>query len=315
MKLSIIIPVYNVEKYIRGTLNSIYAQHYSEEFFEVIIVDDGTPDNSMEIVNEFVSHQNLHVLRQENKGLSCARNAGLNMARGDYVWFVDSDDQIVDNSLSKISEIINNQESDVFAFDMICIKESDGTETVEEVLFNSKENYGKISRGVKLWKKAHICPAQRFLYRRGFLLKNNLTFYPKILHEDEEIAPRIFANAEKFLCLPISLYKYLIRDGGSIMSETYNQKSIDSSMQICENLKKYAKFESDVIKASVYYDAIFKILSATFEANNGVKKDLMNYIKHNKAHLKKEVSSSYFNSFRYYNSVGKTYKLFKLMII
>lgn len=103
MFLSIIIPIYKVENYICGTLESIYNQECAEDIFEVICINDGTPDGSMQIVGEFaLKHANLHIINQENQGLSCARNAGLRIAKGDYIWFVDSDDQVADGSIKHL---------------------------------------------------------------------------------------------------------------------------------------------------------------------------------------------------------------------
>ncbi len=105
MQLSIIIPVYKVEKYIRDTLQSIYRQQYDENLFEVIVINDGTPDDSMRIVAEFTNkHANLHIINQKNQGLSCARNAGLKIAQGEYVWFVDSDDTVTEESIVQVLE-------------------------------------------------------------------------------------------------------------------------------------------------------------------------------------------------------------------
>ena len=88
MLLSIIIPVYNVEHYIKTTLQSVFNQNIDETSYEVIVINDGTPDNSMSIVTEFSKkHKNLSIISQDNQGLSCARNAGLQRAKGDYVWF------------------------------------------------------------------------------------------------------------------------------------------------------------------------------------------------------------------------------------
>ena len=92
MILSIIIPVYKVEKYVRKTLESVFSENFSDNEVEVIVVNDGTPDRSMDIVNEFVSHKSLRIINQENQGLSGARNTGIKAAKGKYVWFVDSDD-------------------------------------------------------------------------------------------------------------------------------------------------------------------------------------------------------------------------------
>lgn len=104
MLVSIIIPIYNVEQYIEQCFTSIYAQDISEDIFEVIAVNDGTPDNSMSIVKTIASqHKNLVIINQENQGLSVARNTGLDHAKGEYIWFVDSDDWLTKDSLSLVS--------------------------------------------------------------------------------------------------------------------------------------------------------------------------------------------------------------------
>ena len=100
-QLSIIVPIYNVEKYIRMCLESFFRQEMDEETFEVILVNDGTPDKSMEVISDIIeAHQNIHVINQENQGLSMARNNGMEIATGEYILFVDSDDLLIDNSLS-----------------------------------------------------------------------------------------------------------------------------------------------------------------------------------------------------------------------
>ena len=117
MLVSIIIPIYNVEKYIEQCFTSIYAQDISEDIFEVIAVNDGTPDNSMSIVKTIASqHKNLVIINQENQGLSVARNTGLDHAKGEYIWFVDSDDWLTKDSLSIVLDtIISYPKIDVFA--------------------------------------------------------------------------------------------------------------------------------------------------------------------------------------------------------
>ena len=93
MKLSIIIPVYNVEKFITRCLHSCVSQNLSINEFEIVVVNDGTRDNSMKFVSQFAEeYSNISIINQENKGLSAARNRGLSVAKGDYVWFVDSDE-------------------------------------------------------------------------------------------------------------------------------------------------------------------------------------------------------------------------------
>ena len=100
LKLSIIVPVYNVEKYIRPCIESIFKQGLDDEDFEVIIVNDGSTDKSMDMIADIIPlHRNITVINQENKSLSVARNNGLAIAKGEYIIMPDSDDLLIENSL------------------------------------------------------------------------------------------------------------------------------------------------------------------------------------------------------------------------
>lgn len=257
MLLSIIIPIYKVEKYIRGTLESIYCQGCAEDKFEVICVNDGTPDNSMQIVNEFaVKHNNLHIINQENQGLSCARNAGLRIAKGDYVWFVDSDDRVAEQSLKQLGRIIVNEpDIDIFGFDIYKVQENSKTESIEQVVLRKKNNY-LYSRGVnvnQLIHKIHIAPVQRFVFRKAFLDKFHLEFYPKILHEDKEFMVRAFFLARKVMLVNYSPYYYLVRHSGSIMS-SINMRSIYSKMAIIDSFQKFKCKHTEGMQSKIYFN-------------------------------------------------------------
>ena len=117
MILSIIIPIYNVEKYIKDCVESVLNQRKNADEVEVILVNDGTPDNSMSIVDTAVKDlKGIYIINKENGGLSSARNAGLMMARGDYIWFVDSDDTLLPNAIEEVFEVLSNHLGfDVFA--------------------------------------------------------------------------------------------------------------------------------------------------------------------------------------------------------
>ena len=104
--LSIIVPVYNVEKYIRPCIESVFNQGLDDNCFEVIIVNDGTTDNSMEMITDIIrQHNNVTIINQENQGLSVARNNGIAIAKGQYILMPDSDDLLIDNSLKPLLEI------------------------------------------------------------------------------------------------------------------------------------------------------------------------------------------------------------------
>ena len=106
MFLSIIIPVFNTEKYLQKCLSSVLAQDISADEYEIIVVNDGSTDNSQKIIDEFKqSNNNIRTLIQTNSGQSVARNKALDIAKGDYIWFVDSDDYISENCLNKLQSI------------------------------------------------------------------------------------------------------------------------------------------------------------------------------------------------------------------
>lgn len=257
MFVSIIIPIYKVEKYIRGTLESIYCQGCAEDKFEVICVNDGTPDNSMQIVNEFVAyHANLHIINQENQGLSCARNAGLRITQSDYVWFVDSDDKVDEQSLKQLERIIINEpDIDIFGFDIYKVQENSKTESIEQVVLRKKNNY-LYSRCVnvnQLIHKIHIAPVQRFVFRKAFLDKYHLEFYPKILHEDKELMVKAFFLARKVMLVNYSPYHYLVRHSGSIMS-SINMRSIYSKMTIIKSFQDFKRNHTDGMQSKIYFN-------------------------------------------------------------
>ena len=261
MLLSIIIPIYKVEKYIRGTLESIYCQGCSEAKFEVICVNDGTPDKSMQIVNEYVScHSNLRVVNQKNQGLSCARNAGLRVAQGDYVWFVDSDDKVAKRSLKQLERIIiNNPNIDFFGFNICKVQEDSKIESIEHIVLRKKDKclYGQCVNVNQLIHKTHVAPVQRFVFRKAFLDKCHLEFYPKILHEDKEFMVRAFFLAEKVMLINYSPYYYLVRNSGSIMS-SIDVRSIYSKMTIIDSFQKFKYSHAGGVQSKIYFnDNIF----------------------------------------------------------
>ena len=131
-KYSLIVPVYNVQKYIEKCISSILDQDYAN--YEIIIVDDGSTDKSAEIIDRIanLNRDKIVSIHQENKGLGGARNTGLEKATGKYVWFIDSDDTIAPYSLKHLDEFIQKQEVDILVFDRVAIDEL-GNEMETEV--------------------------------------------------------------------------------------------------------------------------------------------------------------------------------------
>ena len=119
-QLSIIVPVYNVERYIRPCMESIFRQGLNDDDYEVIIVNDGTQDRSMEVIQDIISqHNNVTVINQENQSLSVARNNGIAVAKGEYILMPDSDDLLIENSLGVLLEKALESKADLVVADFL----------------------------------------------------------------------------------------------------------------------------------------------------------------------------------------------------
>lgn len=303
MFLSIIIPVYNVERYIRDTLDSIYNQKFDENEFEVICVNDGTPDNSMQIVNEFaLIHPNLYIINQENQGLSCARNRGLEQAKGEYVWFVDSDDTIENKSLTTLRKVIlSNQDTDILAFDVIWIDEKTGLEYLKKIIPKKKHDflYRQKSQYNQIVGKFTTTPAQKYVFKRKFLLENSLCFCPGIYHEDEEFVPKAIFLAETIQFINISFYRYLVRSSGSITSQK-NIKRTKDKLKILERLTNYKKEHAKSKSEKSFFDFyIYMMVFSILYDNRYSNEKISTIINDKKAILRKLIIKGIFSSVYY----------------
>ena len=127
MKLSIIIPIYDVESYLKRCLDSIVNQNSNN--IEVIMINDGSTDNGPIIAEQYSrQYENFYLINQENKGLSGARNTGISASKGDYLWFVDSDDYIANDAVDKILDAIEVSNADIIATNVVVITTSNGKE-------------------------------------------------------------------------------------------------------------------------------------------------------------------------------------------
>lgn len=239
IELSIIVPVYNVEKYLSGCLHSIFSQNYSLDKFEVIVVNDGTKDDSMKIVDSFRKYPNLIVIEQINQGLSAARNAGLNAASGEYVWFVDSDDTIEQSSISSLMSLLTDQKYDMLCFGLNKIDEETGEKKKEPFSKKSSSFFNRVSSGKEYLKRINITGCSVcFWYRRNFLIKNNLFFHNGIYHEDMEYSVKTLFLAKSVYLVDLYLYNYLIRKTGSIMT-SYNIKKNLDCLEIVKEIDRF----------------------------------------------------------------------------
>ncbi|MDR1654049.1 MAG: glycosyltransferase [Prevotellaceae bacterium] len=211
MKFSIVIPVYNVEQYLSECLQSVANQTFSD--FEAICVNDGSTDSSLEIVRRFAAHNSqFSVITQKNSGLSAARNAGIRSAKGDYIVLLDSDDYIAENTLEILDKHIDNQ--DFIFFNGRRFYEDGTVDIPDKPVYEENINGWKYYNKYALVpRKFHfVCTVLR-IYKREFLLQNNIFFKKGIFHEDNLFTPICCYYAENVKVIPDVLYFYRIRQG------------------------------------------------------------------------------------------------------
>lgn len=278
MKLSIIIPAYNVEKYIEKCITSCLKQNYSSDNYEIIIVNDGSTDKSL-IIAEGIAKDNVivKVISQENKGLSGARNTGLSEARGEFVWFVDSDDWIEENCLADIIAQCNN-------IDVLCLSYrqifEDGL-TVKKICPPT----ANLLDGKSLFKTKSFCMAAQFyVYRREFLIYNKLHFCEGIYHEDMEFTPKMLCLAKTVKVYTIPVYYYFIRPNS--ITTSVNPKRTYDLLKVARKLSDFCSKmeEKEIIRVFDYYVSIClnNALSLTKHYSKNVIDDLSLVFEQNK---------------------------------
>ena len=215
-KLSIIVPVYNVEPYVGKTLASVFDTPAPAEDFEVIVVNDGTKDGSMAVVRQFADRPNLTIIEQENQGLSAARTKGLSVASGEYVWFVDSDDQLVEDGVGKVlKKLADSPDADALMFPIRWFY-VDGSPDFLDYRLEGEH----LVKGMAVLRDYHLPPwiVPRFVFRRS-MAENAWLFFPEGLwHEDEYYGPVLLCLADRVRVLGDPVYNYVQRPGSIVTS-------------------------------------------------------------------------------------------------
>lgn len=247
MKVSVIVPVYNVEEYIEQCILSLLNQKFQD--FEIIVVNDGSKDNSIEKIQYLINkYENIRLINQKNAGLSAARNTGLKNSKGKYISFVDSDDWVESNFLKNL--YVAAEENDA---DIVCAgykKVYENTDKKDEVMVRSAElietqiisgeeallyQYEHSEYRMEVWDD---------LYRREFLFENDLLFEEGYLHEDEMFTPLALLKANRVKFIDDISYCYRQRDN-SIMNSLKNEKHAKSLLKASESLLKYTNLTED----------------------------------------------------------------------
>lgn len=229
MIISIILTVYNKENYLRRVFNALLNQkEILHANYEVIVINDGSTDGSEIIIEEYAKKDNIiRAFSQENQGLSMARNNGVEVAKGDYVWFVDADDTI---SLSAVKLVYEATKSYP---DIIPIyAKTDGIDHIRNAVDPNSKSGREILKANR-WEQCGVF----YVYKKSFLKDNNLQFLPGIYHEDAEFTPRMLYFAETVKVIPEILY-IVYRDPDSITQIPRAKRAFDY-LEVSERLSKF----------------------------------------------------------------------------
>lgn len=306
--LSIIVPVYNVEKYIRSCMESIFRQNLDESIFEVIIVNDGTPDHSMEMIQDIIDqHPNISVINQENLSLSVARNNGIAKAKGEYILMPDSDDLLIDNSLQPLVEAAIVSKADLIVADFL---EMTDEEIDANKVIPQKEWHVEEKSGERLFLEdlnPYQCYVWRTLYRREFLINKQLTFVPGIRYQDVPFTHECYIKARK--CLRVKWLLNIYRKGHESATYSFDRrKAHDFCIAIAETWKLTKRKNSVEIqkklKNDVYISFSFLICLISYSFREDAVRIGVLYF------LKQQVPDLYFKNGFVQNV---TYILYKYM--
>lgn len=210
VKLSVIVPVYNVERYIARCIDSILNQDLDN--YEIIVVNDGTQDRSMDYVREKSRcHSNIIILEQENKGVSAARNAGIAYANGEYLMFCDSDDELMPNCLGKLYQEAKSGRLDMLLYDADTIYDEREIGQVGKNRYKREKISNNIMRGGEMLKELldkqeYSAVPCLYLIRREFISQKKLRFEEGVIHEDELFTPMILTYAVRTAHKKWSIY-------------------------------------------------------------------------------------------------------------
>ena len=230
--ISFIVPCYNVESYINTCVDSIVNQNFLN--IEVVLVDDGSSDNTGTICDEYAKKDNrIHVIHQDNIGVSHARNSGLEVAKGKWIWFVDSDDYIKEDSLKILSDAVAYCECDLIFHGIIEVFDNKINENTHREDFIS-------SKSIFL-DNNHCFQNGMLLFRHNIIEKYHLRFSNDVKYaEDMEFQYKYLLHSKRPIRISESLYFYRHREGSAMNSINYHKNNMEDCLYVCQKLLTYS---------------------------------------------------------------------------
>ncbi len=255
MKVSVIVPVYNVADYIIKCMDSLINQTLKD--IEIIVVNDGSPDNSIKLIEEKYNDDRIKIVYKKNGGLASARNSGVMYAKGEYLFFLDSDDFIALNTLEEMYNEALKEKSDIVFCDFYKYFRDDNKTPLKLIPFYDKENKKSIITG----NPSACCK----LIKRDLYLKYQIKFLEGYYFEDIAIMPFLHATTTNFSYVEKPFYYYFQREGSIINKTKYDFKWEDIFGSL-ENLKN--KFISYNLYDSCYLELEYTYIEALLHAAN-----------------------------------------------
>ena len=265
IKLSIIVPIYGVEQYLCKCVDSLLAQDLPASDYEIILVDDESPDACPQICDEYAKeHANIRVIHQTNAGLSAARNAGLKVAKGEYVCFVDSDDYWEENVLGGLMEQVEWDNLDVLRYDFRNVNEKyeefhPNKDPKRDVDLSESVVDGETFLNERLGPGCYAC---QFILRRVLIINNYTSnikhntsekscclFTEGIYFEDTDWTPRMLLRANRVASTPMVVYNYLWRTGSITLptDPIKREKVLKDKIRLIRGFKEQSKLVKDPI--------------------------------------------------------------------
>lgn len=244
MKVSVILPVYNVESYLDEALTSLTAQTLDD--FEVIAVNDGSTDHSEQILQRFQKqYPFVSYYNQPNQGQSAARNHALKYAKGDYIYFMDSDDKVETDMLRICYEYAQQTQANFIFFDGDKIMENGATPIPwnykrTHLLEENKRYDGETLLNLMLDTQKHNCVVWLLFIRREFLEQIDLRFYEGIIHEDELFTTILTLSSDNIYCLKHSLVGHRIRQA-STMGIKFSKRNLNCYLTVADELLRFRR--------------------------------------------------------------------------
>lgn len=245
IKVSVILPVYNVAPYLDETFMSLLNQSLKE--IEIIAVNDGSTDNSEDIIRKYQQKDTrIKYIYQANQGQSVARNTALLQATGQYIYMMDSDDILSDSSALELCyQYAEKNRADFIFFDGDTFSEKEvsrtswNTKRTHLLDENTKYN-GEFLLNMMLDNEKHNCVVWLLLINHDFLKKIGLKFYPGIIHEDELFTSILALESDSICCLKQTLIKHRIRNA-STMGKYFSKRNLNCYLTVVDELLKYQK--------------------------------------------------------------------------